>query len=144
MEKTLDVKIKLKSVIKHADMGSETAVLHTKGVLYIKEKTHFLRYREEVEGMGSVDHTIKIKEDEALIIRSGAVSMRQPLKIGEGLAGTYTSPYGQMDTVTTLHRCEVDWQDESGMGCLIIGYDLVMQGQAVGRFVLTFTLEEVR
>jgi len=144
METTLAVKVRLKSIMKHADGDSETAVLHTKGVLYIKGKTYFLRYREEVEGLGPVDHTIKIKGDEALILRAGAVSMRQPLKIGKDLAGTYTSPYGQMDTVTTLNRCEVDWNGKNRSGCFIIGYDLAMQGQAVGHFVLTFKLEGVR
>ncbi|GGE28706.1 hypothetical protein GCM10011391_04100 [Pullulanibacillus camelliae] len=144
METTFEVKIRLKSVIKHTDMGPETTVLHTKGVLYIKGGAYFLRYKEEMEGVGSVDHTVKIKGDEALILRTGAVSMRQPLKVGEALTGSYNSPYGQMETVTTLNRCEAGWQDKSRNGRLLISYDLVLQGQAVGRFTLTFKLEEVQ
>ncbi|GGH87032.1 uncharacterized beta-barrel protein YwiB (DUF1934 family) [Pullulanibacillus pueri] len=144
MESQITVDIRLKSEMKAADMPLERTLLHTKGLLNIKDDVYYLRYQEEVEGVGSAHHTIKIKGDEALILRRGPVALRQPLKLGESLEGTYKSPVGNMQTVTHMNKCLVNWQGSKKSGYFVLGYQLSMQGQAIGQFTLTFKLREAK
>ena len=144
MSSAIKVEIRVKSEIKYVEMPLEQTLLHTKGLLNIKDETYYLRYEEEMEGIGPVHHTIKIKGDEALILRKGSVSMRQPLKIGEALEGTYQSPIGMMQTCTKMNQCGADWKASKGTGYLTLGYHLDLQGQAVGQFKLTFKLREAK
>ncbi|RYL95104.1 DUF1934 domain-containing protein [Sporolactobacillus sp. THM7-4] len=98
----------------------------------------YLIFSDTVEEIGAVDYTIKINGDEALIRRTGAVPMRQPLFIGKPMNGTYEGPYGTMATEATAQRIEATWDRKIGSGAASLVYDMTLQGEYVGQCRLDY------
>lgn len=72
------IQIQLTSVIRSFEGETDKYEMWLEGQLTEKRDAHYIRYTEEQEG-GSIKTIIKITEDAALIMRSGAVTMRLPL-----------------------------------------------------------------
>ncbi|WP_176222142.1 DUF1934 domain-containing protein [Tuberibacillus sp. Marseille-P3662] len=143
MEDKYDVDIKLNSTIERPDMPREATVSHTQGQLFIKDKTYYLRYTENMEGIGDVSNTIKMDDTEAVVIRKGPVSMRQHLVPGEETQGVYHNPFGQMTMVTNTKQCAILWDSGKAKGHIDLRYHLKIQGEPVGAFKLIFEIQEV-
>lgn len=141
MENQHDVNILLSSTIERDGTKEETQ-LYITGQFYIKNESYYLRYKEEIEDLGQIDHTIRINKDEGIILRKGVIDMRQPLKVGESKEGTYKGPFGAMQTLVDTDCCDVQWNEDNGEGMLTIRYFLYMQGEAFGRVTLVYQIKK--
>lgn len=130
----------LSKMIYEEDQRVEEAIVKTKGQVVMKNHVLFLTFNETMEDVGKVHNMIKIKDQEATIIRQGSITMRQPLEKGAVTEGTYRSPYGRMVTTTKMNDLTFSWHPETQIGDIYIAYDLTMQGQRVGLCQLTYHL----
>lgn len=71
----------------------ETVAFEANGQYYVKGQGTYVTFQEPNE-QGEVKTIIKIQDEQVLIMRSGAVSMRQTHVKGEWTTGTYTSELG--------------------------------------------------
>ena len=142
MKDQYDVNILLSSTIDRDGISEETK-LYIQGQFYIKNGSYYLRYKEEVEDLGSIDHTIRIKEDEGLILRKGGIEMRQPLKVNASREGTYKGLFGTVQTLVDTEVCDIQWNGHHEEGLITIRYFLYMQGESFGRVTLLYQIKSV-
>ncbi|WHY77493.1 DUF1934 domain-containing protein [Neobacillus sp. WH10] len=127
----IPVKIKVKTTIDE----QETFELTVFGRYYQKEAASFLQYEEVLEE-GSVRTIVKVAEDEALILRGGAVKMRLPFRLHKKMRGSYEMPFGTFETLTMAKKIE------HSDGLIDILYDFTMQGSPGGTYHLEITFQE--
>lgn len=122
MSESTPVQIHVLSEIRNEhDNEKETIEVRTTGESFLKGKTIYLRYEEEHE-LGFVKTTVKIAENEVVVMRSGAVTMKQRFVEGKLTLTDYSTPFGklQLETNTTsLSFIAQELEDK-----LIILYDL--------------------
>lgn len=108
------------------------------GQLYEKEDQTYLRYEEELEGLGQVQNTLKIEDQQVKVIRHGAVTMNHVYRLGETTQGLYHSPLGPlgMETKTTQLQYEPILDGTSGAGKFLLGYELRLNEEHAGSFTL--------
>lgn len=130
--------ITVKTVTEIRHRGDKQMVsVEAKGYLYHKDDAMILTYEEEMPEAGRVKTTVKMKESEVVIIRSGAVSMRQVFRKGASTTGSYRTPYGTMEMETTTENIQSDWRDATEKGKLFLTYLLKIQGEETGRHCVT-------
>ncbi|WP_338752059.1 DUF1934 domain-containing protein [Bacillus sp. FJAT-52991] len=126
------------------DGEKEDYELTLSGEFYEKSSAFFLKY-DEVQEEGTIHTIVKFSENEALILRSGAVKMRLPFHLTEQRNGSYDSPYGALllstQTNTLVHECTYNQQTVQGI--LKLNYDLLMQGSPVGKYKMNMTFQGV-
>ena len=127
----IPVKIKVKTTIDE----QESFELMVFGRYHQKEGASFLQYEEVLEE-GSVRTIVKVAEDEALILRGGAVKMRLPFRLHKKMRGSYEMPFGTFETLTMTKRIE------HSDGLIDILYDFTMQGSPAGTYHLEITFQE--
>ncbi|RYM05544.1 DUF1934 domain-containing protein [Sporolactobacillus sp. THM7-7] len=98
----------------------------------------YLTFSDYIEEAGEADYTIKIKEDEAMVRRKGALPMRQRLFIGQPMPGTYEAPYGTIVSEATALKIEAFWDRSRRFGEARLVYEMVLGGQYVGQCRLDF------
>jgi uncharacterized beta-barrel protein YwiB (DUF1934 family) len=128
---SIPVKINVKTTINN-DETFEHVVF---GQYYQKSGSNFLQYEEAVEE-GTVRTIVKVNEEEALILRSGAVKMRLPLQLHKTLKGSYEMPFGRFETTTMTRRMA---HNENSLDIL---YDFTLQGSLAGTYHLEITFQE--
>ncbi|MEH7300700.1 DUF1934 domain-containing protein [Neobacillus drentensis] len=134
----IPMKIKVKTTIEQ-DGDKETYELMVFGRYLEKDGASFLKY-EEVQDEGSVRTIVKVADQDALILRGGAVKMRLPFRLNKVLRGSYEMPFGVFETLTMAKRLEHSF--ENGQGLIDILYDFKMQGSPGGTYRLEITFEE--
>jgi uncharacterized beta-barrel protein YwiB (DUF1934 family) len=134
----MPVKIKISTEI-HQDGNKETFELITFGRYYQKGESSFLQYEEVLED-AKINTTVKISEQEVLILRSGAIKMRMRFQEQKTFAGTYETPYGVLQTSASTKRLNQSLKNNTGL--LELVYDLQMQGQDSGTYHMTIQYEE--
>lgn len=134
------VKVTLKTKI---TVGSETEAyeLITFGTKFQKNSSFYLQYAEENEA-GKVQTTVKNKDNEILLLRNGAIKMRQLFREGEMTNGHYESMYGMLALVTKTKHAHHQWNDMTKEGRFDITYQMQMQGAEPGQYELTLTYKE--
>ena len=135
------VNIKLISTIRPIDGESETFEMWLNGELLEKAGSLYLRY-EEVHEQQTIRTTMKLGEEQALIMRAGAVKMRLPLNIFEQQIGHYESEFGSVPLVIQTKKMTFGRQEVSGD--FHVEYDLLMSGEPVGNYTLDITFTEVQ
>ena len=140
-EKTsTNVKIKLWSSILPTEGEAETYEMWLEGQLIDKNGTSYLRY-EEVQDDKKIQTTIKLTENRAVIMRSGAVNMRLPLNTTQQERGHYDSQYGSIPLITETHEIAI-LSDEASRSFKTT-YDLIIGGNPVGNYTLDIKFTEV-
>jgi uncharacterized beta-barrel protein YwiB (DUF1934 family) len=133
------------NVILHTKIrnGGETDTFEivTSGTKFTKGNALYLQYSEESEN-GIVQTTIKYKEAEALLMRSGSVNMRQVFNLAEITNGHYESQYGTMPMQTRTKLVSHIWNQERREGKFLFDYDLFMQGNLLGQYEMTIAYKE--
>jgi uncharacterized beta-barrel protein YwiB (DUF1934 family) len=137
------VKVNLTSEIQLNDNTEQTTLI-TSGQLYHKINADYLHYEEVIEDVGSVKTIIKIKQGEAVIMRSGAVSMSQTFFLQRTTEGTYQSPYGPLRMETTTERMNYKWSEGSLKGEFQLSYELSLQGEHAGTYHIYIELKGER
>ncbi|MFZ7946499.1 DUF1934 domain-containing protein [Neobacillus sp. 19] len=127
----IPVKIKVKTTIDE----EETFELMVFGRYYQKDQASFLQY-EEAHEEGTVRTIVKVAQDEALILRGGAVKMRLPFQLHKKMRGSYEMPFGTFETLTMAKRIE------HSEGLIDILYDFTMQGSPAGTYHLEISFQE--
>ncbi|WP_285398987.1 DUF1934 domain-containing protein [Lysinibacillus sp. fls2-241-R2A-57] len=135
------VNIKLISTIRPIDGESESYEMLLTGQLLEKAGSMYLKY-EEVQEDKTIRTTMKLGNEQALIMRNGAVKMRLPLNIIEQQMGHYESEFGSMPLVIDTKKMTFTKQAISGD--FHVQYDLLMGGQSVGNYTLDITFTEVQ
>ncbi|GAB0169039.1 DUF1934 domain-containing protein [Lysinibacillus sp. CTST325] len=135
------VNIKLISKIRPIDGESEGYEMLLTGQLLEKAGSIYLKY-EEVQEDKTIRTTMKLGNEQALIMRTGAVKMRLPLNIIEQQMGHYESDFGSMPLVVDTK--EMTFTKQAVSGDFHVQYDLLMDGQSVGNYTLDITFTEVQ
>ncbi|MFE3574211.1 DUF1934 domain-containing protein [Lysinibacillus sp. NPDC059133] len=135
------VNIKLISTIRPIDGESEGYEMLLTGQLLEKAGSIYLKY-EEVQEDKTIRTTMKLGNEQALIMRNGAVKMRLPLNIMEQQMGHYESEFGSMPLV--IDTKEMTFTKQAVSGDFHVQYDLLMDGQSVGNYTLDITFTEVQ
>lgn len=146
----LPVKIYIKTTVYHpsedsslASVAPETYELIVFGQYQETSTAAYLRYQEAME-VGAVNTTVKITEDELLILRSGALKMRMVFRCNKPVSGTYHSPHGYMEIVTEAHAFAHNHNTKTNEGNIALQYDLSMQETLAGTYQLEIKYEEER
>jgi len=139
---SIPVKIHLNTTIDHGG-EAENYELTLFGEYYQKDQAAFLKY-EELLQEGSIQTVVKVKEREALILRSGSIKMRLAFDLENEKAGSYEGEYGTL-LLTTKTKSLQSKKAESGplSGQFILKYDLKMQGSIVGTYKMVLDYKEV-
>ncbi|MEB2300732.1 DUF1934 domain-containing protein [Lysinibacillus xylanilyticus] len=135
------VNIKLISTIRPIEGESEGYEMLLTGQLLEKAGSIYLKY-EEVQEDKTIRTTMKLGNEQALIMRNGAVKMRLPLNIIEQQMGHYESELGSMPLV--IDTKEMTFTKQAVSGDFHVQYDLLMGGQSVGNYTLDITFTEVQ
>lgn len=98
----------------------------------------YLFFSDSVAGAGKAKYIIKISSGEALIRRSGALPLRQPLFLGKRAGGRCELPVGPVQTQAIAEKIDGSWDPGSGTGTVSLVYELTLQGEAAGKFYLDF------
>ncbi|PLT35903.1 DUF1934 domain-containing protein [Bacillus sp. V5-8f] len=134
------VKVMLRTTIRN-DGETESYELTTFGTKFSKGNALYLQYTEEDEN-GKTQTTVKYKDPEALIMRGGAVKMRQVFNPGETLNGHYESMYGSMPIQTKTESISHVWTEEKREGMFVFRYELFMQGDLLGQYEMAIAYKE--
>jgi uncharacterized beta-barrel protein YwiB (DUF1934 family) len=136
-----EVKIHLKTRIQHGD-EKDSFELFSNGRYYEKGDSFFLKY-DEVQEEGTIHTIFKLKRDEeALILRSGAVKMRMVFKEDEERAGSYESQLGTLMMTTKTSKLTHTANRTRNDGEINLSYQLYMQGSPVGEYEMNISYKE--
>src|SRR5699024_11874454 len=86
-------------------------------------------YEEQHDGQ-TIQSTIKLGHDEALIMRSGAVKMRFPLALGETRNGQYNNEHMALPLIVKTKKLQYEENEQSGS--FIVQYELHADGSLLG------------
>ena len=132
--------IQIKTTI-FQDSSKEVIESTASGRFYQKENADFLQYEEETAD-GAIRTIVKLAENEALILRTGAVKMKMPIKLDKELKGRYELPFGVFEIATIAKKIQHSYNNESGKGYIDLRYDFSMQGTPAGTYQLEITFQE--
>ncbi len=111
------------------------------GQLIEKKGISYLKYEEQQSG-NRILTTVKMGTKDALILRSGAVTMRLPFTTDGERAGTYGSGPATFDLLVKTDRLDfVEEMDGSG-GQFNVAYGLHADGSLLGTYKLIITYTE--
>ncbi|WP_409303276.1 DUF1934 domain-containing protein [Peribacillus sp. SCS-155] len=136
----LKVKVTLQTTIQNGK-EKESYELVTSGTVLIKKNDIYLQYTEETEA-GKTNTTIKYKNAEALLMRGGAVKMRQLFRPGGITRGHYESLYGTLPMVTKTKSIHHVFFDEQNEGEFTFHYELIMQEESLGHYIMVIKYKE--
>lgn len=137
-----NVKIKLNSTILPADGESESYELWLSGTYIEKSGKTYLRYEEALDE-NTIRTTVKMDNENALILRSGGVKMRLPFNTLQKEGGHYETQYGTLPIVTQTHQLTHEHNEQSVInGKFHVQYDLIISGQSVGKYTLEIQYSE--
>nr|WP_285853117.1 DUF1934 domain-containing protein [Sporosarcina luteola] len=130
-----NVDVRLQSTIRHVGQAADKHELNAEGTLVEKAGKTYLRFVEDLNGQ-QVQTTVKLEEQDALIMRSGAVQMRLPFTQGEIRPGSYGNGPATFDLLVKTTKLEV------GADKFIAHYELHAEGALLGRHELNITYTE--
>jgi uncharacterized beta-barrel protein YwiB (DUF1934 family) len=141
MDSVKPVLVTVKSIQRDQDGKDFEIELVSTGKYYRKAKAQYIVYEEsEITGMAGVTTVIKLTEDKAMLIRLGKIHQRQEFRKGETNRSTYVMPFGEIQVEMKTYELEVDLQD--GIGTIVIGYDVLLEGLGSNYNQLTITVQE--
>ena len=85
---------------------------------------------------------VKMGAEDALILRSGAVTMRLPFVTDGERPGTYGSGPATFDLVVKTDKLDFTEQEDNSGGRFNVNYDLHAEGSLLGTYELTITYAE--
>lgn len=133
------VKIHLRTRIQQ-DHEEEQYELILFGNYYQKGNTTYLKYDEVLEE-GTVHTIVKIAEQNALILRSGALKMRLSFQLHNEKNGSYESQYGTLLLSTKTKVLDHNKTDQNE-GRFLLKYDLLMNGETTGEYEMAIQYKE--
>ncbi|MDX8361031.1 MULTISPECIES: DUF1934 domain-containing protein [Bacillaceae] len=139
--KGIPIKVNFVSEIKDGSKSDRVAFT-TNGLYYIKGKTTYLSFNES-EAPHEIKTIVKINEHgDVLIMRKGAVSMKQYFQQHKETYGKYRNEIGLFEMVTTTEQIKYEWTEDKKSGYLLLTYLLRIQGELAGRYNVTIQFRE--
>lgn len=111
------------------------------GRFYQRKNAFFLQYEEET-AEGGIRTIVKLAGKEALILRSGAVKMRMPLKLYKELKGSYELPFVKFETAAIANKIDHSYTNDNGEGHIDLQYEFSIQGSPLVTYHLEITFKE--
>lgn len=136
-----DVRVELRTTMTDGD-HQDTYELVTFGTVQHKAGSIYLRYDEVQQDLNNTHTIVKWSPNEAFIMRSGHVKMRQKFLKDLMTVGAFESPYGTMQMLTTAKKMSHKWDEEAKEGQVHLIYDLNMQGNDVGQYDMLISYKE--
>jgi uncharacterized beta-barrel protein YwiB (DUF1934 family) len=122
MSESTPIQLHVLSEIRNGhDNDKETIEVHTTGEYFLKGKTIYIRYNEEHD-LGFVKTTVKIAENGVVVMRTGAVTMKQRFIESTPTLTDYSTPFGKLQLETNTESLTFDTHELEGK--LVILYDL--------------------
>jgi len=121
------VNIKLTTIIRQPDVEDQLMELRSQGTLTVKNNRRYLQYEEQLEEL-LVRTTVKISENEAVIMRSGGLQMRLPFLLHKEQTGNLTNEQGSFMLTTKAHELSISDTRFK------VRYDLAMGSAHVGEY----------
>jgi uncharacterized beta-barrel protein YwiB (DUF1934 family) len=135
----MPVKVVVRTTISQGD-ESEVFELVTFGRFFHKGSAFYLFYEEELD-VGKIKTSVKFSDNDAVLIRSGAVNMRLAFHPNRQMKGHYETPYGTMDTMTdTKGLTHQQMSDKEGKLNLL--YDFMLQEDHAGTYQLEISYKK--
>ena len=100
-----------------------------------------MKYEEQQNGK-VVRTTVKLDAEDALILRSGAVTMRLPFVTNDKRAGAYGSEPASFNLIVETDRLESVIKEDGTGGHFHVVYHLHAEGSLLGTYELTITYTE--
>lgn len=141
MTERTPVSIHIKSEIREGQ-EAENIEIQTIGEFYEKGSVPYLTYSEEQE-YGTIRTIVKVKKNEAVVIRSGAVSMRQRFIENKETLTNYETQFGSMQLSTYTRELKFTL-GEGKSGTLNVEYELNIGENQTHLHKLFITFEEVK
>lgn len=135
------VEIRLHSSIQHPGQEKEIHEIQATGRVIEKANSLYLQYAEEQNG-NEIKTLVKMGKDEALIMRSGAVTMRLPFEIDRERPGEYGSGPANMKLIVKTNELEFKEESDQASGRFGVNYELHAQGSRLGTYEITITYSE--
>ncbi|MDT8860481.1 DUF1934 family protein [Alkalihalobacillus sp. MEB130] len=135
------VKMRFQTKINHDD-HTESYEFTTRGELFHKGNQDYLRFQEALSENDTVQTTMKWDGRELMLIRQGAILMRQGFIVGEETFGRYVTPDASWETTASTDKLLVQWPSGKSRGRIQLTYKFSLQGQDTGTHQVRLTLEE--
>jgi uncharacterized beta-barrel protein YwiB (DUF1934 family) len=142
MSESTPIQLTVLSEIRNGkDDSKETIEVQTSGEYVQKGKTIYIRYKEEHE-LGFVKTTVKIVGNEVVVMRSGAVTMKQRFSEGMLTFTDYSTPFGKLQLETKTKSLTIETHELEGK--LVILYDLQIDENEkhVHKLMMTYKEEQ--
>ncbi|OCA82356.1 hypothetical protein A8F94_20855 [Bacillus sp. FJAT-27225] len=123
------------------DGNKDELVTGGNGFFYKKGNEAYLQY-EELSPEGSIRSILKMESGKALLLRSGAVKMRMPFRLGEETRGSYETQYGTLPVSAVTDRLAQAIRENGRGGVFRLKYDLMIAGAPAGTYSLAIMFEE--
>lgn len=136
-DRVRNVDIQLYSSIRHPGQDQENHELRLTGQLVEKKSSYYLKYEEQQNGR-KVLTTVKMGAEDALILRSGAVTMRLPFIMKGERPGNYGS--GPASFNLLVKTTQLEFNEQAGQ--FHVAYELHAEGSLLGTYELTITYTE--
>ncbi|MBN6187114.1 DUF1934 domain-containing protein [Aneurinibacillus sp. BA2021] len=130
-----EVNIEVVSEFSLAMAPSETNRITYQGQLHFMNGTWYIKYVEQDED-GRTNATVKVKEDEIVVIRSGMISMRQSYRPGVKTGGVYHSAAGAMQMDTDTKDIALRYDADGYLHTAVWVYDLHLNEQNIGQYTV--------
>ena len=134
MQKNMN--IKLTTIIRQPDVEEQVLELLSQGTLTVKNNRSYLQYDEQQEDL-TIRTTVKISENEAVIMRSGGLQMRLPFLLHKEQTGNLTNEQGSFMLTTTAHELSISSTR------FLVRYDLAMGAAHAGEYEMEIQFTEV-
>ena len=131
------VAIKLTTIIRQPDMDEQVLELQSHGTMTEKNDRRYLQYDEQQDEL-RIRTTVKISEEEVVIMRSGDLQMRLPFLLHKEQTGNMTNAQGSFMLTTKAHELEVSDSHFK------VRYDLVMGADLVGEYEMELQFMEAK
>lgn len=115
--------------------------IQTTGRYIEKAGISYLRYIEEQDG-AEIQSTVKMGNDDALIMRAGALKMRLPFFTDSDRAGAYSNAQANFKLLVRTKHLEFIKEATNTEGRFSVHYELHTEGSLLGTYELSITYSE--
>lgn len=129
------VKIKLTTIIRQPDVEEQKMEMWSEGTMTVRNGRRYLQYEERQDDL-DIRTTVKIGEDDAMVMRSGGLQMRLPFLLHKEQTGNLTNEHGSFMLTTKAHELTVSGTHFK------VRYDLAMGSAHVGEYVMEIQFTE--
>ncbi|ALC82767.1 MULTISPECIES: DUF1934 domain-containing protein [Bacillus] len=134
MNRETPVSIHVQSVVNEGK-DTETIEFQTTGQYYLKNNKIYLVYHEEHD-LGKVKTTVKAHSGEVLIMRTGAIRMKQRFLPDVHTRTLYKMPFGELELGVETKEIEI------GSGTIRLVYDMLVDHDQRHLHTLTIAYKE--